>query len=607
MKRLLSLSLVMILVLSLMPGVFAADNDGLANAILKAKEKVAIGDEYTGFDSNFNTDEFGNTQYHLYWFTEDELNSKSFTVEINDRGDFLQYRNSAANEDSSEIHFAYLTGAQMKEAARNWLAWMNPNWMEELPDEDTDYLEWGDPRHHVNSVTFRRKIEGLDYCSDYVRVSVNNLTGMIVSMYANWTYETSVYLPSDAISKEDAGAAFLNQSPMQLSYHLQGENYAIPVYTPKDAYLKLNARTGEEFVPYNPYRGELGSAGGVMNDAATEDSSAEEKYQFTESERKNLNQVEGLLSETDLKKKAESLKHTGLSGSKFLSLSYQSYKEEEVTYYNAILSYLSAEESEIRHTISFDAKTGELLSYQSYSQNWDDSEGKVSVLDAKKTAEAFLSSYSNEEFKKTFFEELTQDNRSDLYLSYIREENDIPYYGNRLSVTVDKHTGRIQSFYKNWNNALTFAPGDHLLSAETAGAFLLDKTGGMVLSYAKAQDGDSLTPCIDLMYSLNQTVPTRIDAKTGELLDYNSQPYNPGQIGLRLPDDLEGHYAKDQILALFHSGMLTLKEEETGFRPDEGITQQEMLAFVCALKMGYIPYDTEFASLARMTDRKTHV
>ncbi len=603
MKKLLSLAFVMVLLLSMIPGVFAADNEGLANAILKAKEKVAIGDEYTGFDSNLNTDEAGNTVYYLYWYTEDELSSKSFTVELNDRGDFLQYRNSAANEDSSEIHFAYLTGVQMKEAARNWLTWMNPGWMEELPDEDTEYPEWGDSRHHVNSIVFRRKVEGLNYCGDYVRVSVNNLTGMIVSMYANWTYETPAYLPSDAISQEDAGVAFLNESPMQLSYQLQGENYAIPVYTPKDAYFNLNARTGEEFVSYNPYRGELGGAGGAMNDAATEEGSVALKNQFTESERKNLDQVEGLLSEKDLKKKAESLKYTGLSNAKFLSLSYQGYKEEEVTYYDAILSYLTTGETEIRHTVSFDAKTGELLSYHSYPQNRDDSEDKVSLSDAKKTAEAFLSAYSNAEFKQTFSEELTEDNHTDFYLAYIREENAIPYYGNRLSVTVDKHTSRIQSFYKNWDDNLTFAPADHLLSAEQAGIALLDQTGGMVLSYAKAQDGDSLTPSIDLMYSLDQTVPARIDAKTGVLLDYNSKPYVPAQSELRLPDDLEGHYAKDQILALFYSGMLTLKEEETGFRPDEEMTQQEMLAFACALKMGYIPYDTEFASLARMADR----
>lgn len=601
MKKLLCLGLVCMLVVSLMPGVYAADNEGLAAAILKAKEKIAVTESYTGFDSNLTTDESGNTVYHLYWYTEDEMDSQSFTVEINDRGDFLQYRNSAANADSSQLHFAYLTGVQMKDAARNWLGWMNPDWISELPEEATEFPDWGNPRHHVNAITFRRQVDGLDYCGDYVRVSVNNLTGMIVSMYANWTYETPAYLPTDAISKEDAGAAFLSQSPMQLSYQLQGENHAIPVYTPKDAYLHLNARTGEEFAVYNLYRGDMmDGAGGAMNDMVTEES-AEAGKQFSESELKNLEQIEGLLSEDVLKKKAQSLKHTGLANAKFLSLAYQGYKVEDVTYYDAVLSYLTSGETDIRHTVEFDAKTGELLSYRSYPGNWDEKAGTVSVSDAKKTAEAFLSAYAGDEFKKTFVETLTEDTTSDLYLAYIREENDIPYYGNRLSVTVDKYTGRIQSFSKNWDKTLTFAPADTIISAEQAGMELLDKTGGMVLSYAKAQDGDSLTPVIDLMYALNHALPARIDAVTGELLDYNSEPYESSE--LRLPDDLEGHYAKDQILALFQSGMLTLKEDETSFRPDVPITQQEMLAFVCCLSMGYVPLDTEFASLARMADR----
>ncbi len=603
MKKLLSVFLAVLLLVSLMPAVSAADNEGLSAAILKAKDKIAVTEEYTGFDSSFNTDETGNTVYHLYWYTEDEAAFQSFTAEINDRGDFLQYRNSSANPDSNEIHFAYLTGPQMKEAARNWLGWMNPGWLLELPDEKTECPEWGDPRHHVTAVIFRRQVDGMDYCGDYVRVSVNNLTGMIISMYANWTYETPAYSASDAISQEDAGVAFLNQSPMQLSYQLQGENHAIPVYTPKDSYLKLNARTGEEWIPYDPYRGELGSAGGVMNDAVSEESAAESEKLFSESERKNLEQVEGLLSEDALKKQAESLVHTGLSDAKFLSLVYQGYKEAEVTYYNAALSYLTTGEVEIRHTVEFDAQTGELLSYQSYPRNWDEGEGKVSVLDAQKTADAFLSAYAGEEFKKTSPEELSEDSRTDLSLAYIREENGIPYYGNRLSVTVDKHTGRIQSFYKNWDEDLTFAPADHLLSPEEAGRALLDKTGGMVLSYAKAQDGDSLAPSIDLMYALNSSMPTRIDAKTGQLLDYNSNPYTSEPNTLRLPEDLEGHYAKDQILALFQSGMLTLQKEETAFRPNDTTTRQEMLAFVCGLKFGYIPYDTAFASLARMADR----
>ena len=213
MKKLLSLSLALILIVSMMSGVCAAENEGLANAILKAKEKIGVTERYTGFDSNQSTDEAGTSVYHLYWYTEEEPDFQSFTVEINDRGDFLRYRNSAANANTSELHFAALTGQQMKEAARDWLAWMNPDWISELPEEKADIPAWGDPRHHESAVTFYRQVDGLDYCGDYVRVSVNDLTGMIVSMYANWTYERPAYLPTEAISKDEVAELSIATRP----------------------------------------------------------------------------------------------------------------------------------------------------------------------------------------------------------------------------------------------------------------------------------------------------------------------------------------------------------------------------------------------------------
>lgn len=599
MKKILACLLVVVMLVSVMPAVFGAEDTGLSNAILTAKSRISISADYTKFESDRYTDGLGNTIHVLYWSKENDLNYENISVEINDKGDILSYRNSAAGDDTGEIRFAVYNGSEMKNLAIDWIAKVNPDWLPQLPVEKISVPDYGDPRYHTDSVRFTRQVNGLDYCGDYVRVSVNNLTGVIVSMSAQWTYEVPAYTPEEAMDAAESGEAFLAQSPMELAYHSKGEQEAVLAYTPENAYLQLNGRTGEEFEEFDSYR-DYGMSGGGSNSAMTEsvaDTAADEK--FTESELKNLQEVEDLLREDILRAAAESLENTGLKDANFINISYRNYKEEidgeEVTRYNATLSYITPGEEEIYHTVKFDAKTGELLSYSSYPTTWDETDAVITEENARTKADAFLMAYAAEAFEAAKVKETEQDGKSGYFYSYIRYAHDIPFYENQLTISVNKKTGRIQRFSKSWDDEIVFDNPEGVLTAEEAGNQLLTQTG-MVLTYAKAQDGDRAIPKIDMMYTLNHNLPHYIDAKTGNLLNYNMEPYTPGSKEIPLPKDISGHYAETQILTLIQSGML---EGTDSFRPDDYITQKEMLAFVFSLNMGYIPYNMEYASLTK--------
>ncbi|MEE1013108.1 MAG: S-layer homology domain-containing protein [Clostridia bacterium] len=603
MKKMLACLLVVVMLVSAMPAVFGTEDEGLSNAILTAKSRIAISEDYTEFDSNLYTDDSGSSVYSLYWSKENDLKYESISVEINNRGDILRYRNSAAGDDTGEIRFAVYNGEEMKNLAIDWMAKVNPEWLSQLPVEKISAPDYGNPRYHTDNVYFIRQVNGLDYCGDYVRVSVNNLTGAIVSMSAEWTYETPAYTPEEAMGAAEAGAAFLEQSPMELAYHSKGEQEAVLAYTPKDAYLQLNGRSGEEFEEFHPYR-DYGMSGGGSNSAMTEsvaDTAADEK--FTESELKNLQEVEDLLSENILRATAESLENTGLRDANFMNISYRNYKEEidgeEVTRYNATLSYITPGEEETHYSVTLDAKTGELLSYSSYPATWDDTEATITQENARAKADAFLMAYAADAFADAKIKETETDGKSDYFYSYIRYANDIPFYENQLTINVDKKTGRIQRFSKSWDDDIIFDTPAGILTAEEAGNQLLAQTG-MVLTYAKAQDGDSTIPKIELMYALNYDLPYYVDAKTGSLLNYNMEAYTPDSKEIPLPEDIGGHYAETQILTLIESGML---EGTDTFRPDDFMTQKEMLAFVCGLNMGYIPYNMEYTSLTKNAAR----
>ena len=599
MKKILACLLVVVMLIPVMPAVFGAEDEGLSNAILTAKSRIAILEDYTEFESDIYTDDLGNSVYLLFWSKENELNYERITVEVNNKGDILSYQNSAAGDDTGEIRFPTYTGKSIKGLAIDWIAKVNPDWLTQLPAEKISAPEYGDPRYHTDNVYFIRQINGLDYCGDYVRVSVNNLTGEVISMSAQWTYESPEYAPEEAMSPEEIGTVFLEQSPMELAYHRKGEQGTVLAYTPKDVYLQLNGRTGKEFEEFHSYK-DYGMSGGGSNSAVTEsaaDAAADEK--FTESELKNLQEVEGLLGEDILRAAAESLENTGLETANFMNISYRNYKEEsngeEVTRYNATLSYMTPGEEELYYSVTFDAKTGELLSYRSYPTTWDDTEAAITEENARSKADAFLMAYAKEAFETAKVKETKQDGKSNYFYSYIRHANDIPFYDNRLTVSVDKKTGRIQRFSKNWDNHIVFDKPEGLITTEKAGNQLLEQTG-MLLTYAKAQDGNNTTPKIDLMYTLNTNFPYYIDAKNGALLSYDMELYTPEAQKNLLPKDINGHYAEEQILTLMQSGML---ESTENFRPDELITQKEMLAFVCSLKMGYTPYNTEYTSLTK--------
>lgn len=606
MKNLLSCFVAAAMLAAAVPAVaFAADNAALEQAIVSVKNKIQIPDEYTEFESSIYS-ENSESRYELTWTTKpsDYEDMKRISITANAHGDVISYyTNNRVNSD--EIQFAKYTGAEMKDMAAAWLSSVNPGWMSQLPDDASQYPETGSVYSQMDSVSFRRMVNGLPFCGDSVRITVNNRTGEIVSMYADWTYLDTIPAADSAVSVKDAGAQFLQKSPMTLTYQQAGDSdNAVLVYTPKNTGLKLNGRTGEEFVPY-VYRGVSGGGGSaapMANESA--DMEAGKNAALSESEIANIQEVAGLLSEAELRARAEGLKGTGIEDARFMSCTYQNlvdWKDDAKTSeYRANLSYMTFDEStekeEMHFSVTMDAVTGELLSYSSYPSNYDQKEAELSAKDALSKAEFFASGNAAEQFAKTKAEEQEEETpqKSDYYFTFVRHENDVPFDRNFISVSVDKNTGRICSFHKSWSKDMTFESPDGILSAERAGELLMEKAG-MSLSYALAQNGEKAA--VELMYQLNPETPYYIGAKTGDLLNYDGGAYDPAESKTVFPEDLDGHYAQTQVYALIESGVLTLDENETAFRPDEAINQKDLLAFVSGLKMGHIPYRAETDSL----------
>lgn len=604
-----------LMLVSLVPSLgFAADDAALEQAILSAKSKIEVPAEYTEFESNIFTDELGNQEFHLTWSTKPEeyQDTKSMDITINSRGDVVSYSHNQWND--SEMAFANYTGDALLQIAKDWLSGVNPGWMAELPDEAAEYPMVGSVRSDTDRVTFHRQVNGLDFCGNQVNISINNRTGEVTAMYSDWIYAESVPDPSIAISAEDAANIFLKNSPMELFYRSYEENQAVLVYGPKDSSFAINAATGEEFAPfrYGYLNGSTASGGGGAT--AEEAAVANDKAALTEEELANIGEVAGLMSEADLRAKAESLENTGIDSAKFVSCNYRnlvSWEDDtKDSKYQAHLLYLenADQENEHRFEVVMDAMTGELLQYFSYDGSYDDDPAKITQAEADAYALAFAEAYAPETAGKIKIisenteEEEEEPQTYDYSVALVRHENEIPYHQNYVSINVDKDTGRIKSFYKTWDKETVFEDPAGVLGEDRAGELLIEKVG-MQLTYALAQNGTETIPAMALKYTLDPEKPTYIGAKTGDLLTYSGDIYDPSESTVVYPEDLNGHYAQEQINTLIESGILQLKEGETSFRPDEAITQKELLAFVAGLKTGYIPCNQDAGSIMQTARR----
>jgi hypothetical protein len=77
-------------------------------------------------------------------------------------------------------------------------------------------------------------------------------------------------------------------------------------------------------------------------------------------------------------------------------------------------------------------------------------------------------------------------------------------------------------------------------------------------------------PELKLIYSFAPGVPVKVDAQTGDMLDFNNNVYKEFQ----MPNyaDLENNYAKSQINALAEFGIYY---DEENFKPDEKMNQKD--------------------------------
>lgn len=221
-------------------------------------------------------------------------------------------------------------------------------------------------------------------------------------------------------------------------------------------------------------------------------------------------------------------------GDGYDDFNYSLYKTNNETRYN--LSWRDTHNKLGNVDVTIDS-AGRIVSYYSYKP-YDESSNhsklpEISKADGLNIANAFIQKVNPSISGKLKYQENDETlniNDRYYYFNFIRIENDIPFYNNNVSVSVNNRTGQVQSYYCEWADSYTFPDPKGILDLEKAKEIYKDKLG-LKLLYKLSYSEKATKPY--LAYSLVYTNRS-IDAKTGEVVSINSyygSMYDMGGMG----------------------------------------------------------------------------
>lgn len=583
------------------PCAFAEDT-GLDGAIAIAKTKLDIPEKYSDFSSR-SSEQFGITDYDLTWSVPESRDRIDVTV--NSKGDVTCMDKYTSSMYSDGMSLPKITAKEATDAALSWLESVNPSWASQLASptdngETVIYSSW-------YRIEFQRKVGGIPVDGDSVSVNVDKVDGSIVSMNSYWSYPSEFADISGAISAETAQLKLIENSPLELSYKTAGENSnAVLVYAPQWPYAYINALSGEAVDPAEEYSNSMASVGDAMAETAAAAGEIDDlggggsaqKYSYTEEELAQIAQNAKLLTSEQAMEIFRGIKHIEAETYNLSSCRYSTSKNRSgATEYTVRLS-LSRKDSEGKISymnVSLDAESGELKNLYSYGSSYqsEDSGKSYDVNAAKSVAVDFAEEYAPKEYPKTklnesVFEEIEKYEGYIPDFSFERYENDVVFPENEIFIYVNSE-GIVTRFSKWWDDDVTFESAEGIMSADAAAEKLFEQIP-ITLSYVDFSSYNSVSLNIIPVYSFGDSL-CRISATTGKRLSYDNTEYtekSAGEISFENLTDISGHYAENAVKALLYFGVISLDEGETEFRPDEAISQVELLKLVETAFIGYL-------------------
>lgn len=616
MKKLVSFVALLCMTVSLLsPGALAA-GEGMADVLASVKKVIAIPAEYRDFSSNsYETVNGGKTE--LIWSFSWRSGNNSINASADSKGRLTSYSkyNYIQYSANRVIPAPKLSREEALVFAEAFLKKASPEIAASAVLIDSAGI---DTYAGTYGYTFTREENGIPYYANSATVSIDYRTGEVLSFYSNWDYSLVFEAPGEVISPEKADGIFGSTLTAELIYATKGgyskndqKTEAVLVYILSGTGQAIDPATGEPLE--GNYRWESSyskEAAMGRGGYATADQAA-----ITEEEAANMEELENLFSAETLD---SALRRNGfLPIGDDYTLRYKNLgKRYDEGGYMWTLEYSGPAIKDDFNVpgayATFDAATGELLSFYYYFYSQNEKKQIYSAQYAESTALEFLKKVAPYKVADTVLASeqsnfTVMDGRTDYYLYFQRTHGGIKYRDDYLSVNIDIETGKVTSFYRNWHSAVNFEDQSGVISQTDAVAAYVEATGA-TLQYqtfttyyydkameaaisSKAAVAPSVSPdytnTTRLIYALESAGTTTVGAKSGRLLDYSLEPiaadYETGY------SDASNHWS-GRIASLLYG--INVGFDGGKLLPDQNITQKDFVLLLSKVIERYYYYES---------------
>lgn len=560
----------------------AAEDQGLKNAIAKAKTIFKISNGYDNFHYSL-TNQGGKTLYYLSWDdTKNKLGHVDTTIDSN--GFVSSYSHYVPYSGSSPRKLPAVSKDDAQKKANAFILRVNPSLKGKFQyQQENSALNIMDTSYNFR---FLRIENGVPFQGNNVMISVDRMSGDVQSFYCNWYADVEFPEINGIIDTEKAQQTYKEKMGLRLYYKFSYSDDGVKpylVYAAQNSNGYIDARTGDIF--------QSSSYGYPMaEDKAKQATGASvQTRELTPKEREAVENAANFLSDKKAEERAR----------EFLKLD-STYKLGTMNLYGGWSNtndytwnmdfYQDDSKGGTHASISIDAANGEIRSfyrYAAYDQNaqvkYGQDEALVIAQDFIKTMQPDKSDkveYLQQGINPPIYKTGSADKPTQYTFNFIRKEEGAYVENDGFSITVDTISGGIIQYGLTWYKG-ELPSADHKIDVTKAYDILFGTVGIQLQYVSKPADSESkvVSPIpyggssdVVLAYVINPQKPANIDANTGKLLGYNGEVYT--EYTPIVYNDIQGATGENQIKVLAQYGIALPGEN---FKPQQKVTQKEFL------------------------------
>ncbi len=515
MKKLLSMSLAVLLVVSLFTIFTYAANEPTTEALERmisiVKPMLDVPEEFSEFTWNYSAKSaYSDESWNFNWTNPDKKNNYGrISVSCDGDGNITDYHFNSGKERYHGL--PEYSKDELLSKAETIISKFLPN----IHDVKLTKVTSAGLYSRTYQYVFTRYIDGYIFSDNNVYVGIDFVTGEVTQVNADYDYNLEISERKNVISPEKALEILGTKQEMKLTYLSKtvtdeetGEKLikAFLVYKPELSYIAIDAYTGEIYDTHSRWVVNFDSSagGGTVNGSLKEDAAVEEgRYDLTEEEKAGVEELSKLISKhkaIEIVTKNEYLYIDPALTAVDARLVRNSGVDKTVTYQNDNGSYVwninfSNPVLDNKYSYSFasatvNAENGQLISFNTnlndyyyyINNNLEIPAVKYDVAEAKTIAEKFADA--------TIFDKFNSSEYTSLYMSnivnqiekekgvyepvygaysyrYSRVNEGVAFDSNYINIGVDGVSGKIYNFNYRWYTNIEFeSPAGTISAAE---------------------------------------------------------------------------------------------------------------------------------------------